>query len=180
MPEINVHGGSIALIDDIDADLAQLRWCIQSGYVGRATYTSEGGRYGILIHRAILARMLGRELEKGELTDHINGDKLDNRRCNLRLATPSQNQHNRGGWKKSATGFKGVSFHKRRGRWTAQIGHKNHLHHLGYFDTPIDAAIAYNAAAIKYHGDFARLNDIPSHQHPNTYQEAHNATPETA
>jgi hypothetical protein len=93
------------------------------------------------------------------LVDHKNGHTLDNRRENLRLATRSQNVHNKCKTQsKTSSKFIGVSFEKRRGRWDVRIRHEGKQIWIGTFDNEIDAAKAYDAAARKYHGEFARLN----------------------
>ena len=95
----------------------------------------------------------------GQLVDHRNGNTLDNRRDNLRLATRAQNNCNRRKTKsKTSSRFIGVSFHKLNQRWCANIRHNKKRIWLGYFVSEIDAARAYDAAAKKYHGEFARLN----------------------
>jgi len=114
----------------------------------------KNGRFEMLrLHREIM------NAPKGLLVDHKNGNALDNRKANLRLATHWQNSCNR---KKVNTNtwsrFIGVSFHKRRGLWTAAIRYRGKHIWLGYFKTELEAALAYDRAAIKYHGEFARLN----------------------
>jgi hypothetical protein len=95
---------------------------------------------------------------KGFLVDHRNTDTLDNRRSNLRLATCSQNQWNRQKIKNTTSRFVGVSFYKSRKKWVAYIDAAGKRISLGYFNSEIDAARAYDEAAKKYHGEFARLN----------------------
>jgi len=92
------------------------------------------------------------------LVDHKNGDGLDNRRSNLRLATFSQNMQNRRKHKKTSSKFLGVCFDKRNGKWRAKIKYNGKTIHLGRFDNEEDAARAYDAAAKKYYGEFARVN----------------------
>lgn len=94
--------------------------------------------------------------------DHINGNKLDNRKINLRFCTSGQNQQNRPKSKKKKTHsiYKGVTWHKRHKKWKATIGASKKYYHLGYFFIEKNAAIAYNEAAKKLHGKFARLNNI--------------------
>ncbi len=96
----------------------------------------------------------------GKQVDHINGNPLDNRRENLRICENAENNRNKGLTKASTSGYKGVSLYKRSGTWRAYIVTNYKQKHLGTFDNPIDAAKAYNVAAIKFHGEFARLNDI--------------------
>jgi hypothetical protein len=95
----------------------------------------------------------------GLLVDHRNRDSLDNRRENLRLATPSQNSYNRQKSKsKTSSRYRGVTFDKHAGKWIARIKYQGKTIWLGYFDNEIDAAKAYDAAAKKYYGEFAMLN----------------------
>jgi hypothetical protein len=107
------------------------------------------------LHRIIAGRM-GLNLQ-GQI-DHHNGDKLDNRRSNLRAASHGQNQHNVGLQSNNTTGFKGVSFHKRIGKYQALIRFHGKRHHLGYHGTAEQAARAYDDAAREKFGEFARLN----------------------
>ena len=105
------------------------------------------------LHREIM------EAPAGLFVDHRNGDSLDNRRDNLRLATPFDNQHNRQKTKsKTSSRFIGVSYDKSHRKWLAKIGYRGKRIFLGRFNTEEAAARAYDAAARKYHGEFARLN----------------------
>ena len=105
------------------------------------------------LHRAIM------RAPKGKLVDHKNGDGLDNRRANLRLATRSQNMMNRAKTKsKTSSRYIGVSFDKDCKRWRAAIRVHYKQRWLGSFKNEIDAAKAYDIAAIKYHKEFASLN----------------------
>jgi hypothetical protein len=93
----------------------------------------------------------------GLVVDHINGDPLDNRKSNLRLATQADNSRNsvqRG----SNSGFKGVSYVAKRGLYFASIKHNGRTIGLGRHRTAEDAARAYDAAARRLQGQFARLN----------------------
>ena len=92
--------------------------------------------------------------------DHINGDKLDNRRVNLRLCTRSENAKNSKKPIVNSSGYKGV-FKVSPNRWQAKIKSNGIQINLGSFSNKIDAAKAYNVGAIKYHGEFARINEIP-------------------
>ncbi len=91
------------------------------------------------------------------IVDHKNLDRLDNRILNLRLATRSQNNANRRVRRDSESGIKGVSFHKQRKKWMARIKKDSKYRHLGLFNTPEEAKMAYDLAAVKCHGAFARL-----------------------
>jgi len=108
----------------------------------------------ISMHREII------NAPKGLLVDHKNTDSLDNRRENLRLATRSQNMQNmkKKNKDKSTSRFIGVWFDKSAGNWPSKITVNGKKIHLGRFHNEIDAARAYDRAAIKYRGEFARLN----------------------
>jgi hypothetical protein len=107
----------------------------------------------IRLHREIM------NAPDGLLVDHKNGDGLDNRRSNLRLATRSQNQCNKPKIKTKATSkYVGVNFEKSRGQWAARIKHNHKQIWLGRFDSEIAAAKAHDEAAKKHHSEFARLN----------------------
>ncbi len=137
--------GRFTLVDEADfPTLVQIPWCADSG--GYAT--SRNGRLHAFLLRA-----------KG--IDHINGDRLDNRRQNLRPARPSENCSNRPKPSNNTSGFKGVSFDRRTGRWVATIGLNRRQVWLGRHDTAEQAARAYDAAALQLHGAFARPNEPP-------------------
>jgi hypothetical protein len=152
--------GLFTIVDpDIYYAIGRFKWSAcgrndDSLYVARILKKTEFGRikYAYL-HREIM------NPPKGLLVDHRNGDSLDNRRANLRLATHSQNIHNRRKIKtKTASIYIGVFFDKRMDKWGAKIRFQNKRIYLGSFKSEIDAAKAYDAAAKKHHGDFARLN----------------------
>src|ERR1043165_3940616 len=99
--------------------------------------------------------MIGRPLEKHELVDHIDGNGLNNRRSNLRLATYAQSSMNRGRNIKNSSGYKGVDL--KDGKWRAEIQVSRKKVYLGRFSTPEEAYAAYCEAAKKYHGEFANF-----------------------
>lgn len=95
---------------------------------------------------------------KGLEVDHINRNKLDNRRRNLRIVTKSQNVRNRGKTSVNKSGFKGVSWQSVFKKWRATIVVNKKQLHLGYFNTPAKAHKAYCKANIKYYGKYGSTN----------------------
>jgi hypothetical protein len=89
--------------------------------------------------------------------DHVNGNGLDNRRNNIRIASRAENMANRKKHKNNTSGFMGV-WQAASGRWRARLWHNNKRHNLGTYDTREEAAHAYDAMARKLHGEFATLN----------------------
>lgn len=94
---------------------------------------------------------------KGMDTDHINHDRIDNRKSNLRICTASQNGSNRS-IVSSKSGFKGVTFHKHKSKWMSVTRHNGKQIHIGYYDTPEEAAKAYDKKARKLKGEFSCTN----------------------
>jgi HNH endonuclease len=153
--EIPLTQGKVALVDDEDYDfLMQWKWHANRGYAIRTEYTGpwrERDQKDIRMHRVIVNALPGEEV------DHINKNRADNRRANLRKCTHHQNTMNSPARNWSSQ-YKGVTFAKRDGRWTARIGVNYRIIQLGTFQDEMAAAIAYDHAAIRYHGDFAVLN----------------------
>lgn len=165
MIEISLTRGQVTLVDDIDADLAELKWQADPATTyADTTFTAKRGEHvngkqkPIYLHRVIMARILDRPLVTGECVDHKNHNPLDNRRENLRLATRTQNSQNIRRRKASIYNFKGVILCENTNRWRARITVFKKTIHLGYFDTEIEAARAYDNAAKEHFGEFASLN----------------------
>lgn len=136
--------------------MASKRWRVRPVPEGAGAYfTGRRGDLHVYLHRLIAGA------RKGEVVDHINGNSLDNRKANLRICTKAENSRNRKLGPTNKSGFKGVSWEAHTGKWRAKIGTDHKQITIGRFDTKEDAARAYNEAAIKYHGPFARLNQIP-------------------
>jgi hypothetical protein len=124
----------------------------KSYYAHRSIIRENGKGGNVSMHRQILG------LEYGDKRhgDHANRDTLDNRRSNLRIATPSQNQGNSKVRICNSSGFKGVSWHKLMRRWRAEIRINRKTTVLGYFSSPEEAHAAYCAKAADAYGEFAR------------------------
>lgn len=151
MKTMPLSQGKIALVDDSDvAFLSQTKWCVSNRYAagwwkGRMEY----------MHRVLLP--------EADEVDHVDGDPLNNQRYNLRSVTHGQNMHNfrkptAYGGRALSSRFKGVCW--ARTGWQAQIAFQKKHIYIGKFASETDAARAYNEAALRYFGEYARLNEI--------------------
>jgi len=155
--------GFVAIIDAADhPKIAPYRWSAHwSGhrwYAARQYHDEAGRHHRLYMHRMIL------DAGQREQVDHENGDGLDNRRSNIRIATQSQNNANVGKRKHNTSGFKGV-WRNPRDRirpWYAKVG----SHHLGCFATPEEAARAYDGVARERFGEFAQVNFLGTSPRP--------------
>ena len=139
------YGGFTQVDDDMEAEFGHLLWRLDRyGYAVRELHRSH-----LYLHRIAI------KAQAGQIVDHINGERTDNRRCNLRLATQSENQRNRAGLaSNNSSGFTGV--HRvRSGRWVAIIRMDGERIHLGTFGTIEEAVSARRAAEIRLYRDFA-------------------------
>lgn len=153
--EISLSTGDIATVDAVDVEkVNSCNWSLHRGGEGKPVY-ARGKPYWssskVYMHRLILCFPFFE-------VDHKNGNGLDNRRCNLRAAINGGNQCNRRGVG-GASKHKGV-YLNRQGKWCAQIAKCRQRYCLGTFDSEVEAAIAYNDAAIRLHGEFAKLNEV--------------------
>lgn len=151
MKEIQLTRGKVALVDDGDFKwLNQWRWYAKPFkkifYAYRNEPVTNRNR---AMHREIL------KPETGMLTDHIDGDGLNNQRCNLRVCSFAENARNSRLSSRNKFGLKGVS--KQGSKFEARICVNRNKIYLGTFQTAKLASEAYNKAALMYHGEFARL-----------------------
>ena len=152
MKEIPLTRGLVALVDDEDfEELSRYSWTADAdGYAVRSASENEGGTQ-VKMHRQLLG-LGAADFREG---DHRNGVVYDNQKHNLRACSHAENIRNGKHRVNNTSGYKGVSLFKRTGRWAASIEAGKGKQHLGYFDTPEAAHIAYKAAADRYHGEFA-------------------------
>jgi hypothetical protein len=149
-----ISRGLVALVDDVDLVWLQ-QWTWTAMAHDNTTYVVryekvDGVRRAVYLHRQLMAAPSGVEV------DHRNGNGLDNRRSNLRMATRSQQSAN--SKPQGDRQFKGVYWHKSRREWRGQIKIGGRSKSLGTFATPDAAARAYDLAAREAYGDFAKLN----------------------
>jgi hypothetical protein len=146
---IYIRGCERCEVDDADASEVSKHcwWDNKNGYLqgkidGKVVY----------MHRWLVGA------EEGSEVDHINGDKRDNRRCNLRFVSRSQNQWNKAACKGSTSKYKGVHWDSYAKKWRASMSWDGRTRNLGNYDTENDAARAYNEVVKSLHGEYARLN----------------------
>lgn len=150
--EIALTKGKSTIVDAQDYDLVMAAGTWSAQINPKTIYAYRYGDRKVYLHRFLMAAPMGIQV------DHINGNGLDNRRANLRLASASQNQANVTPPANNTSGFKGVWRPKGRRLWVATIYQDRRKLTLGSFEDPADAARAYDAAARELFGEFARLN----------------------
>lgn len=150
---IQLTQGQFCIVDLVDSDLCEFKWYSAKGYAVRQPSRRSKA---VLMHRIILERKLGRPLKSGEFCDHINGERADNRRSNLRIASKQQNAMNQRVHRNNKSGVAGVSWNKERGLWEACIRANGRHIFLGCFHDLSDAAKARKNAEVKYFGVFRR------------------------
>jgi hypothetical protein len=137
--------------------LCNYKWYVNGNgfkfYAFRNIILGPGKTRMLSMHREVMG------FPKGMLVDHRNHDTLDNRKENLRIATHSQNTCNKQDKRKGCSSqFRGVSFDRKRKYWNVQVVREGKYVFFGRYKDEVEAAKAYDEAAKKYHGEFARLN----------------------
>ena len=154
--EIVLTKGKVALVDDDDFDeLNKFKWCANESPTTKGLFyvlRNGGNKTHVFMHRIIM------NVHKGEYVDHINRDGCDNRKCNLRVCTHSQNIHNHKLFKNNTSGLHNVYWSKHAKKWRAYVRENKKKIMLGSFDTKDDAGRAYDKRAKELYGEFAVLN----------------------
>ncbi|MEZ7525913.1 HNH endonuclease [Burkholderia vietnamiensis] len=165
MKTIIAKCGAVIMVDDEDFDLVSAhKWSLNGSRYPRSYVWNKERRHSDVIYMHRL--LMGLHGPRGDLiVDHIDGNKLNNTRSNLRLCTYSQNNSNRGKSPNNTSGYKGVYFHKQMQKWQAQIMVNEKNVYLGLFDDPAVAHEAYKKAALEYQGEFANFGHIPEEDH---------------
>jgi hypothetical protein len=150
MKYIYLSNGAFAYVDEADYEIVSpFRWHEHDGYA-RTWIRTKGGRYRVYMHRLIMGT------PKGKITDHVNRNRLDNRRANLRIIDVANNNRNRGPIRKKNRRYKGVRKHGNK--WQAAIKSGRTVFKLGTFPDEESAAQAYDGMAKELFGDYAFLN----------------------
>lgn len=159
MKEIKLTKGYSTLVDDEDYELlAASKWfamVTRPGNVYACTANKKEKGKSIRMHRLLM------NAKPSEIVDHINGNRLDNRRANLRLCNHSQNMVNRKSRKNTSSKYLGVSLQykgENHTLWCTIVGKNGRTVYQAYFKSEEEAALAYDREATKAHGEFAKLN----------------------
>jgi hypothetical protein len=156
MQKIKLTQNKFALVSNKDFKyLNQFKWYPDKGgntyYVVRNSKDKLGKHLKIRMHQEIIGKIIGKEI------DHRDGNGLNNQRSNLRICSHSENQHNRSKYKCNTSGYKGVSWHRGKLKWSSQIRVNGVLIYLGDYTSKLKAYEAYCEACSKYHGNFSNI-----------------------
>lgn len=154
-----IKGHEVLIDKDLVEKILPYSWYIQDRAKLKTRYVAtsmviDGVRKFILLHRFLL------NPDETKVIDHINHNTLDNRISNLRICTHSENNRNTTSRTNTSSKYLGVHLNKKSNMFSAKIRDNGIRTWLGSFKTEIEAAQAYNEAALKYHGEFANLNKI--------------------
>lgn len=154
MKIIELGNGLKTKVDDDDF-IALARWNWKPICCNGITYAARHSSSGtVYMHREV------KDATKGKYVDHINHDTLDNQKGNLRICSQSQNMANARRPSHNTSGYKGVHFHKKAKKYSASMQIHGKSKHLGLFLSAVEAAKAYNKAALSVWGDFAYINEV--------------------
>jgi hypothetical protein len=161
----NLSADDVRAILDYDPDTGEFRWKTTRGHAQKGALAGSKDRKGYITIRVNftlcyahrLAWLVTHGFWPENQIDHIDCDKSNNRISNLREATNSQNQANRGIDCRNTSGRKGVSWNKSKGKWEARTRINNEQKFIGYFDDIHSASIAYNSAVSSNFGEYARI-----------------------
>lgn len=160
MKLITLTQGKFAVVDDEDFEhLNQFKWHYaydklkgKSGYAKRRGPKINGRLTWIWMHKYIIS------VGEGDQVDHVDGCRLNNQKNNLRKCTSQQNNFNQKLSRRNTSGFKGVQWNKHAGKFVSRLRINRVDVHLGMFENPIEAAVAYDQAAVIHFGEFAKTN----------------------
>lgn len=166
---IPLGDGCYTYVDAADYEwLSQWNWHLDSGYAARYD-----NRKAVFMHRMIM------QPPPGKVVDHIDGNRANNCRFNLRVCTRAQNSRNKRKQSGSYSVFKGVFYRKDTRQWFAKCRYQGKAPRLGYFDDEREAARAYDRMAVEWFGEYARLN-FPEEWPPERRQQIHPHRPEAS
>jgi len=147
-----------AIVDEDDYDrLAQYKWCVSRSrncLYARRSSKYQGKKITLQMHRVVL----GLEYNDNLIIDHINRNGLDNRKANLRIVSQKINSYNCKMQRHNTSGYRGVAFYKQTGKYASYIKINGIQKHLGFYETPIEAALAHDVASLLAYKENAIIN----------------------
>lgn len=156
--EIPLTQNQFAIVDEDDYErLSRHKWCISYSrdcYYARRSGRVSGKKITLQMHRVVLGLEYGDNL----IIDHINRNGLDNRKSNLRIVSQKTNSYNCKMQRHNTSGYRGVAFCKQTGKYTSYITINGIQKHLGFYKTPIEAALAHDVASLLVYKENAIIN----------------------